>query len=81
VPQLINNHGGVGAAKHLLGSPTLSNGFIRLRDSGCLDATVEYLVLRREYGSLFTPEDRGVSGRKLTENGMSRSAQPLEPYD
>jgi len=45
VPQLINSQGAVGAAKHLLRSHELSNGFIRLRDSGRLDATIEYLVV------------------------------------
>lgn len=80
VPTLIAHHTAVGAAKHLLGKPGLSAGFVRLRDGGQLDLTIECLVLRREYGSMFTAEDRGIARRRLTENGMPRSALPLEPY-
>lgn len=78
VPQLISNRRAVGAAKHLLGKPGLSPGFVRLRDGGELKLTIEYLVLRREYGSLFTPEERGIARRRLTDSGMPRSELPLE---
>jgi hypothetical protein len=80
VPGLITKHGGVGAAKHLLRGTGLSNGFVRLRDHGCLALTVEYLSLRLEFGSLFTHEERAIARRKLTENGMRRGDLPLEPY-
>jgi hypothetical protein len=80
VPQLIASRGAIGAVKHLLSKSGLSAGFIRLHDGGCLDATIEYLVLRREFGSLFTPEERAAARRRLTENGLPRSALPLEPY-
>lgn len=80
IPQMIVNRTAVGTAKHLLGSPDLSPGFVRLRDGGQLLLTVEFLVLRREFGSLFTREERGIARRKLTENGMPRDSLPLEPY-
>ena len=80
VPTLIARRNAVGAAKHLLSKPGLSEGFVRLRDGGRLELTIEYLVLRPEYGSLFTAEDRGIARRRLTENGMPRSALPIEPY-
>jgi hypothetical protein len=77
---MIGTHGAVGAVKRLLHAPGLSNGFIKLRNAGRLELTVEFLVLRPEFGSLFTAEERGIARRKLVENGMARSALPLEPY-
>ncbi len=80
VPQLINRHTAVGAAKHLLHGPGLSNGFVKLRDARRLDLTIEWLVLRPEFGSLFTMEERAIARRKLVENGVARSELRLEPY-
>jgi len=80
VPALMTSHGAVGAARQLLRKPDLSPVFVRLRDAGCLEATVEFLVLRTEFGALFTPEERAIARRKLTENGMPRANLPLEPY-
>jgi hypothetical protein len=80
VPMLIENHGATGAIKHLLRKPGLSRGFVALRDAGRLDLTIEFLVLRKEFGSLFSAEERGIARRRLTENGMPRSELPLEPY-
>jgi len=80
VPTLIAHHNAVGAAKHLLGKSGLSAGFVRLRDGGHLELAIEYLVLRREYGSLFTAEERGIARRRLVESGMPRRALPMEPY-
>jgi hypothetical protein len=45
-----------------------------------LDLTIEWSVLRPEFGSLFTMEERGIARRKLVENGVARSDLPLEPY-
>jgi len=81
VPTLIAHRTAVGAAKHLLGKPDLPAGFVRLCDGGRLELTIEYLVLRPEYGSLFTAEDRRIARLRLTESGMPRSALPSEPYD
>jgi hypothetical protein len=77
---MISTRGAVGAVKHLLRAPGLSNGFVKLRDAGRLDLTVEWLVLRPEFGSLFSAEERGIARRKLVENGVARSSLPLEPY-
>jgi hypothetical protein len=81
LPQMISARTAVGAAQQLLMSPDLSPGFIRLRDGGRLDLTVERLILRRKHGSLFTAAQRGVARRKLVENGFARSELPLEPYE
>lgn len=78
--QLITNRGAVGAASFLLGKPGVSTGFARLAQAGKLELTMEYLVLRPEFGALFTVEERGVARRRLTDHGMRRDQLPLEPY-
>ena len=37
-------------------------------------------VNRRHLG-WWTPEERGIARRRLTESGMSRNSLPLEPYE
>jgi spore maturation protein SpmB len=78
--QLLSSRGAVGAVAHLLAQQGVSSGFARLAEEGKLDLTVEYLILRREYGSLFTPEQRSVARRRLVERGVPRAHLPLEPY-
>ncbi len=78
--QLITNRGGVGAARFLLGKSGVSTGFARLAQAGRLELTMEYLILRPEFGSLFTAEERGIARRRLTDHGMRRDQLPLEPY-
>ena len=77
--QLVASRGGVGAARHLLRQTGTSSGFERLAAAGKLDLTVEFLVLRREFGGLFTPEERGTARRRLVERGMARDRLPTEP--
>jgi hypothetical protein len=78
--QLVATRGGVGAAHYLLTKPGVSDGFLRLTEAAKLDLTVEFLILRREFGGLFTPEERSVARRRLMEAGMPRARLPLEPY-
>lgn len=78
--QLVSSRGGVGAGRYLLSRPGVSDGFTRLTEAGRLDLTVEFLVLRPEFGSLFGPDERGIARRRLVEAGMRRTELPLEPY-
>jgi hypothetical protein len=41
---MVNEMGGVGAAKKLINDPFPSDGFRRLWETGRLDLTVEYVV-------------------------------------
>jgi|BarGraNGADG00212_1021973.scaffolds.fasta_scaffold70676_1 hypothetical protein len=77
--QLVVTKGGVGAAGDLLAKAGVSTGFARLATAGLLKLTVEYLVLRPEFGTLFTAEERAVARRRLVEHGMRRDQLPLEP--
>ena len=51
--QMVEEHGGLGAAKLLLTSDTPSSGFERLWEEGRLDLSVEVLVLRTPWNALF----------------------------
>ncbi len=63
----VRRHGGVAAAKRMLATKGLSNGLITLREKGRLDLTMETLVLKPEYATLFTDEERAIAARRLDE--------------
>ena len=65
--QMVSEHGGVEAARHLLRADTPSEGFITLWAAGRLDLTVEAHVLKPEYADLFTEEERRIARRRLDE--------------
>ncbi|WP_436763463.1 hypothetical protein [Streptosporangium sp. V21-05] len=56
--QMVSDRGGLAAAKQLLWSDQISDGFEFLRSHGRLDLTVEAHVLKEEFAELFTDEDR-----------------------
>lgn len=78
--QMLPRHGGVETARRLLRQPGMSAGFERLLDEGRLDLTMEFLVLRPDFGTLFTAQERAQARRRLVENGMRRDQLPREPY-
>lgn len=61
--RMVYDHGGVGAAKRLLGGPDASDGFTKLWESGRLDMSVEWFVLK--FDDLFTDEERETAYRRL----------------
>jgi hypothetical protein len=52
-------------ARQLLRKEGTTQGFERLRREGRLDLTMEALVLRPEYASLFTQEELAVASRRI----------------
>ena len=83
----VKRHGGVGAAR-LLGTKGISKGLTTLREKGRLDLALETLVLRPEYRTLFTDEERAIAARRLdqVESGPAPGAAiagsargPVEP--
>jgi hypothetical protein len=62
--QLISDYGGVGAAKHLLGSPP-SDGFSRLALEQRLDLSVEAVVLKPQWQVLFDEAELTTARRRL----------------
>ncbi|PYM20425.1 MAG: hypothetical protein DMD81_01740 [Candidatus Rokuibacteriota bacterium] len=71
----VRRHGGVAAARRLLGGATPSKGLVKLRDKNRLDLAMEALVLKPEYATLFTDEERAIAARRLDE--VSRSARAV----
>ncbi|XRQ13882.1 GmrSD restriction endonuclease domain-containing protein [Actinomadura welshii] len=66
---MVTEHGGVGAARLLLASPTVSDGFAALHERGRLDLTVEAHVLDPRFAPLFTEDERDRARHRLTEAG------------
>ncbi len=63
----VRQHGGVAAAKRLLGGKGLSRGLLELRDRNRLDLAMETLVLAPEYRALFTDDERAMAAHRLDE--------------
>jgi hypothetical protein len=63
----VRRHGGVAAARRMLGTTGISKGLATLREKGRLDLAMETLVLRPEYRPLFTEEERAVAARRLEQ--------------
>jgi hypothetical protein len=65
--QMLHEHRGLGAAKILLHTPHVSDGFTALWERGRLDLTVEALILRKKCHSLFSEEERQIAKERLKE--------------
>ena len=60
--------GGLGTAKILLHTPHVSDGFTALWERGRLDLTVEVLILKKKWHSLFSEEERQIAKKRLKEH-------------
>lgn len=72
--QMVNESGGLEAARQLLRAPAVSDGFAVLWERGRLDLSVESQVLRPEFRSLFTEAERATARRRLEQHGGEPSA-------
>jgi hypothetical protein len=61
----VRNHGGLVYARRLLQQQGTMEGFERLKKEGRLDLTVEALVLRPEFRSLFSEQELNVASRRI----------------
>lgn len=66
--QMVNEYGGVAAAKRLLASDQYSEGFTTLWERGRLDMSVEAFVLLPWFRHLFTTEERTTAERRLSDH-------------
>ena len=64
--QLVGNHGGLIAAKKLIASDSISTGFEVLWEFGRLDLSMESLVVKPKYASLFTDEEIEICRGRLS---------------
>jgi hypothetical protein len=68
--QMVEEQGGLQAAKTLLASKRISDGFAQLYMLGRLDISMENLVLQEPWSSLFADTELAVARRRL--GGQSR---------
>ncbi|MEG0794782.1 MAG: hypothetical protein RSG95_03190 [Bacilli bacterium] len=68
--KMVDERGGKQVADELLSSPDqIHDGLVQLtiRGKEALKLTVEYLVLKPEYSSLFTPEQKAIAKKRLLQ--------------
>ncbi|MER7544070.1 DUF262 domain-containing protein [Spirillospora sp. NPDC127506] len=68
---MVTEHGGVEAAKRLLASPHVSDGFAALHARKRLDLSVEAHVADPRFAALFTEEERARAAHRLAEAGYT----------
>ncbi len=69
--QMVNELGGLRAAKSLLHAPGLSEGFTALWERKRLDLTMEALILKQPWKDLFSKEELGVARNNLSKLGYT----------
>lgn len=67
--QMVLERGGLQAAKDLLRSGGYSEGLTALWECGRLDLSMEALVLKTPWSTLFTDEELTVARQRLQERG------------
>jgi hypothetical protein len=72
--QMITDGGGLAAARKLLHAPAVSDGFTTLWEHNRLDLSVEAHVLRPEFESLFSRQERDIARRRLSDYGFDVDA-------
>lgn len=72
--QLVSSEGGLSAAKKLISKEGGSDGFTRLWELGRLDLSVEALVLKNKYKSLFSEEEIKISKNRLEAYGYCNNS-------
>ena len=68
---MVAEQGGLETARYLLRSPNVSDGYTALWERSRLDLTVEAMILRSEWQSLFTPAERQAALKRLREYGFA----------
>lgn len=67
--QLVSKEGGLQAAKQLISKSGSTYGFEILWEHNRLDLSVEALVLRPEYQTLFTEDEKEICRKRLNDFG------------
>lgn len=73
--RMVNEQGGLAAARQLLGGDDPSSGFTRLWEEQRLDLSVEAVVLQEPWRSLFTADELTTARRRLEELGYQPGDQ------
>jgi 5-methylcytosine-specific restriction enzyme A len=67
--RMIDQYGGFDAAKRLLAKPGIQEGLMKLWELGCLDQSMEALVIQDRFHALFTNAEIAEAHRRLEELG------------
>ena len=67
--QMVEEMGGLGAARQLLRGSKISYGLQRLYDEGRLDISMEALILQDPWSSLFTEAELAQAKQRLDDLG------------
>jgi hypothetical protein len=71
--RMLADHGGLGTAKRLLATGSVSAGFVALWERKRVDLAVENVVLQPVFASLFTVDELETAQRRLREYEVRRS--------
>lgn len=69
--RMVNEQGGLTAARKLLRDGTVSDGFVRLWQEGRLDISVEAVVLDPQWRGMFTSDELAVAQMRLDDAGYT----------
>ncbi|MFF0722903.1 caspase domain-containing protein [Micromonospora sp. NPDC003816] len=69
--QMVQQVGGLEAARRLIRANSVSSGFTTLWEKGRLDLAVEAVVLQDRFAGLFTDEELDIARNRLAEYGYS----------
>ena len=73
--KMVEDVGGLEAARRLLKAGSVSSGFSALWEKGRLDLSVEAVVLQDRFAGLFTEEELDIARERLAEYGYHAPAQ------
>jgi hypothetical protein len=68
---LVNQIGGIEAARHLLRSDVHPEGLTALWEHGRLDLSMEALVLQEQWSAIFSADELKLARRRLQKLGYS----------
>jgi len=68
---MVNETGGLQAAKTLINAPGVSDGFAALWERGRPDLTVEAIILDPKWKELFTGHELDIARGRLSKVGLS----------
>ena len=74
---MVEDHGGLTAARILLGTQGIPRGLKELAKRGCLGISMEALVMQQRWRILFSDEERDIARRRL----VSLLSEPLPDFN
>lgn len=66
---MVDRYGGLSAARRLLAKPGIQEGLMKLWELGCLDQSMEALVIQERFQPLFAKDEIAEANRRLSELG------------